>query len=131
MLRRLDAAWFRLEQAVCGGMFLAMAIMAFLSVAKSTFGNRTDEWYVPSIAFAVFLLGARTRAVKEGERRITWPISLVIAAVLTGALYGILKLYIDWDIDTVRIQKLTLVMMIWVALLGASMATYDRSHLAL
>jgi TRAP-type C4-dicarboxylate transport system permease small subunit len=112
-------------------MFLAMAIMAFLSVAKTTFGNRYDEWYIPVGGFAIALLGVRTRAVKDGERRIGWPVALAIAAAIAGALFLALKLYIEWDIDSVRIQKLTLVMMIWVALLGASMATYDRSHLAL
>jgi TRAP-type C4-dicarboxylate transport system permease small subunit len=131
LIRRIDAAWFRVEQAVCGGMFLAMAIMAFLSVAKTTFGNRYDDWYIPVAAFGIALLGVRTRAVKDGERRLSWPIGVAIAAAIAGALFLALKLYIEWDVDSVRIQKLTLVMMIWVALLGASMATYDRSHLAL
>jgi hypothetical protein len=49
-------------------------------------------------------------------------------AASPGAVY----LYTDqFAGKIIPAQKLALVMMLWVALLGASMATYERSHLAL
>ena len=132
LIRRIDDAWFQLERALCAVLFLAMGALVFAAVVKETFGVR-KEWLDAVILFGVCLLGVRTRAVKEGERRFGWPMSLVIAAVLTGAAIGMLFLYLRWTDrgGMIWAQKLTLVLMVWVSLLGASMATYDRSHLAL
>jgi TRAP-type C4-dicarboxylate transport system permease small subunit len=132
LIRKIDDAWFRIERAVCGVLFLAMGLLVFAAVVKETFGVR-KEWIDVVILFAVCLLGVRTRAVKPGERRLGWPLSLGIAAALTLALIGALRLYLGWTESGGMIwaQKLTLVLMVWVSLLGASLATYDRSHLAL
>jgi len=130
-VRRLDAAWYRAERLACAVLFLAMAALVFAAVVKETFGAR-KHWYDVAILFGVCLLGVRTRAVKDGETRPGWPVSLAIAAVVTGAIVGVVVLYLRSTPGTmIWAQKLTLVMMIWVALLGASIATYDRSHLAL
>jgi TRAP-type C4-dicarboxylate transport system permease small subunit len=131
LIRRIDDAWYRVERIVCAILFFAMAALVFAAVVNETFGNRR-EWSDAAILFAVCLLGARTRAVKPGEHRSGWPRSIAIAAAVTGVIIGLLLLYLRWAPGgLIWAQKLTLVMMIWVALLGASMATYDRSHLAL
>jgi len=130
-VRKLDAAWYRAERLACAVLFLAMAALVFAAVVKETFGAR-KHWYDVAILFGVCLLGVRTRAVKDGETRPGWPVSLAIAAVVTGVIVGVVVLYLRSTPGTmIWAQKLTLVMMIWVALLGASIATYDRSHLAL
>lgn len=130
-IRRLDAAWYRAERALCSVLFLAMAALVFAAVVTDTFGNRR-EWTDAVILYGVCLLGVRTRAVKDGETRRGWPASLAIAAAVTAGIVGVLALYLQLAPGgLIWAQKLTLVMMIWVALLGASMATYERSHLAL
>lgn len=133
LIRKIDDVWYRIERAVCATLFLAMGLLVFAAVVTETFGTRR-EWSDIVILFGVCLLGVRTRAVKAGERRPSWPVSLAIAAVLAAAVVGAVLLYVRWATGGggfIWAQKLTLVMMIWVALIGASMATYERSHLAL
>jgi len=130
-IRRLDAAWYQAERWLCGGMFLFMALLVFGSVLTDAFGTRR-EWSDVAVLAAVCLLGARTRAVKPGEPARTWARTLVDAGLAVGVILGLVFGSI-WLLDghSIMIQKLALVMMIWVALLGASMATYERSHLSL
>ena len=131
LIRKIDDAWYRTERAVCGAMFLVMALLVFAAVVQETFGNRR-EWIDLVVLFGVALLAVRTRAVKAGERRIAWPMALAIATALTAAIAGAMRLYVEaFEGGLIWAQKLTLVLMMWVALLGASMATHDRSHLAL
>jgi TRAP-type C4-dicarboxylate transport system permease small subunit len=131
LIRKIDEAWYRLERALCAVLFLAMAALVFAAVVNETFGNRR-QWTDVAILFGVVLLGVRTRAVKLGETRPGWAKSLALAAGVTAALVGVLAVYLQWAPGgLIWAQKLTLVMMIWVALLGASMATYERCHLAL
>lgn len=130
-IRRLDHLWYQGERWLCGLIFLSMALLVFGSVVTEAFGTRR-EWTDVAILFGVCLLGMRTRAVKEGETRPSWPMSLVYAVVATGVVIGLVFLSIELlEGHSIMIQKLALVMMIWVALLGASMATYERSHLSL
>lgn len=131
LIRRIDHYWYLGERLLCGGMFLFMALLVFGSVVQEAYVTRR-EWSDVVILFVICVLGARTRAVKDGERVPGWGrvmIHAVLAtAVVVGLVYGAI-----WLLDgrSVEIQKLALVMMIWVALLGASMATYERSHLSL
>lgn len=130
-IRRIDELWHKGERALCGGIFLVMALMVFASVVTETFGNRR-EWSDVAILAVVCLMAVRTRAVKEGERPWSWPMSLAIAAGATVAIALAVYLYTERFVGGfIWAQKLALVMMIWVALLGSSMATYERSHLAL
>ncbi len=131
LIRRIDHLWFFAERVLCASMFLVMGLMVFASVVTEIFGRR-HEWSDLGILYGVCLLGVRTRAVKPGERKPSWPLSLVIAAGIAAAVAGLVYLYArEYPGGFIWAQKLALVMMIWVALLGASMATYDRSHLAL
>jgi TRAP-type C4-dicarboxylate transport system permease small subunit len=131
LIRRIDHLWFFAERVLCAAMFLVMGLMVFASVVTEIFGRR-HQWSDVAILFGVCLLGVRTRAVKPGERKLSWPVSLGIAAALAAALAGLVYFYArEYPGGFIWAQKLALVMMIWVALLGASMATYDRSHLAL
>lgn len=131
LIRRIDGYWYRAERVLCGSMFLFMAVLVFGSVVTESFGARR-EWSDVAILFGVCLLGARTRRVKDGETAPSWPRVLIHAVLATVVIVG-LVLGAIWLLrgHSIMIQKLALVMMIWVALLGASMATYERSHLAL
>ncbi len=131
VIRRLDAVWHQGERLVCGVMFVVMALMVFAAVVAETFGNRRELIDV-AILYLVCLVGVRTREVKEGERRLDWPMSLGVALGVTAVIAGVVWAYTEYYTGGfIWAQKLALVMMVWVALLGASMATYDRSHLAL
>jgi TRAP-type C4-dicarboxylate transport system permease small subunit len=130
-LRRIDQLWHHGERMLCGGIFLVMALMVFASVVTETFGNRR-EWQDVALLGALCLLAVRTRAVKAGETRWSWPVSVAVAAAATAAIAGAVYVYTErYPGGFIWAQKLALVMMIWVALLGASMATYERSHLSL
>jgi TRAP-type C4-dicarboxylate transport system permease small subunit len=130
-IRRIDELWHRGERLRCGGIFLVMALMVFAAVVTETFGNRREGSDVV-LLFAISLLAVRTRAVKPGETRLAWPMSVAIALVVTAAVAGLVYVYTErYPGGFIWAQKLALVMMIWVALLGASMATFERSHLSL
>ena len=130
-IRRLDQLWYLGERWLCGLVFLFMALLVFGSVLSEAFGTRR-EWTDVVILFFVCFLGARTRAVKDGEKAWSYAMSLAVALVATGVVIGGVFLAIELlEGHSIMIQKLALVMMIWVALLGASMATYERSHLSL
>lgn len=130
-IRRIDHLWHQGERMLCGGIFLVMALMVFAAVVTETFGNRR-EWTDVIVLAVVCLMAVRTRAVKDGETRWSWGKSLAIAAVATVAIAVTVYFYTErFAGGFIWAQKLALVMMIWVALLGASMATYERSHLSL
>jgi TRAP-type C4-dicarboxylate transport system permease small subunit len=130
-IRALDAAWFRVEQAVCGVMFLGMALMVFLAVLTDIFGTRR-EWIDLVVLFGVCYIGVRTRAVKQGETRPDHLRSLAWAAGIAAAVAVLVYFYTErYPGGFVWAQKLALVVMLWVALLGASMATHERTHLSL
>jgi TRAP-type C4-dicarboxylate transport system permease small subunit len=130
-LRRMDELWHRGERLVCGGIFLVMALMVFASVVTEIFGTRR-EWRDVALLYVVCLGAVRTRAVKPGETRWSFPVAALIAAGATVVIAAAVYLYTErYPGGFIWAQKLALVMMIWVALLGASMATYERSHLSL
>jgi TRAP-type C4-dicarboxylate transport system permease small subunit len=131
VIRRVDELWHRGERLVCGVMFVFMALMVFASVIAETFGNRR-EWIDVVVLYGVCLLGVRTREVKDGERKLDWPMAAGVALGVTAVIAGAVWVYVErYPGGFIWAQKLALVMMVWVALLGASMATYERSHLAL
>jgi TRAP-type C4-dicarboxylate transport system permease small subunit len=130
-IRRLDERWHQAERALCGGLFLLMALMVVASVITETFGSRRS-WTDVAILAVVCVAAVRTRAVKPGETKWSWSTSLAVAGGATAVIAGAVYLYTErYPGGFIWAQKLALVMMIWVALLGASMATYERSHLSL
>ncbi|MEZ4403956.1 MAG: TRAP transporter small permease subunit [Kofleriaceae bacterium] len=129
--RRIDAAWHQGERLLCGGIFLVMSLMVFAAVVTETFGTRREPLDLV-VLFGLALMAVRTRAVKPGEARRGWPASLAVAVIATAGLAAVVYAYTEWRPGGfIWAQKLALVMMIWVAMLGASMATYERAHLAL
>jgi TRAP-type C4-dicarboxylate transport system permease small subunit len=131
LIRKIDAYWAMGERGLCAVLFLAMAVLVFAAVITETFGTRRS-WGDVVVLFGVCLLAVRTRAVKDGETRKSWPVSLGIAAGIAAAIAAGVWFYVErlpgglpWA------QKLSLVMMFWVALLGASLAAHERAHLAL
>lgn len=130
-IRRIDVIWYRVERGVCGVMFLAMSLMVFAAVVADRFANRREPIDVV-VLFGFCWLATRTRVLKEGEQRLSHLMSLVWATGLTAVIAGVVYLYVErYPGGFVWAQKLALVAMLWVALLGASIATYERAHLAL
>jgi len=130
-IRKVDYYWFQAERGVSAAMFLLMGLVMFVTVVAEVFSTRR-EWTDVVALYLVALLAVRTRAVKGDERKLTWPMAIGIAAGLTGAIVGAVLLYVDrYPGGFIWAQKLALVLMMWIAMIGASMATYDRSHLAL
>jgi len=130
-LRLLDAKWYRAERLLCGLMFLAMALMVMAAVVTDIFGARRSPFDVV-ILFGVVWLAIRTRTVREDETAMPPVKMLGVAAGVTIAIAGAVCLYTEqFPSGFVWAQKLALVAMLWVSLLGASLATYERAHLAL
>jgi TRAP-type C4-dicarboxylate transport system permease small subunit len=130
-IRRIDDLWCRAERLVAAALFLLMGLLVFAQVITKVFGRRR-EWVDVVALYAVVLLGTRTRTVKDGERRLGWPMSIGVAAAVTAGVALAAWLYVrQVPTGLLWAPKLSMVLLIWVAMLGASIATYDRSHLAL
>lgn len=130
-LRKLDEKWYWAERALCSVMFLAMALLAFSQLLAEAFVNR-HKWSDVLVLAVVVLLGVRTRAVIGSEAKMSWPVSIAwavgIAGVVSAGVYYFATTFAGKLIWT---DSLALILMLWVALFGSSMATYERSHLAL
>lgn len=131
LMRKIDAAWYRGERWLCGFMFLAMALIVFAAVVRDVFGTRHD-WVDAIVFFLLCWGGAQTRVVKPGEKKRSVLVNALAALVITAAVGGLVELYTQllpggfpWA------PKMALCLMLWVAFLGASMATYEKAHIAL
>lgn len=130
-IRRIDDLWCRAERVAAGVMFLAMGLMVFASVIPEVFGRRR-EWIDVVALFVLSLLAVYTRRLDEGQKRPPLYLGVAIAAVLTAAGAGLVILYVnEFPGGFIWAQKVAMVLMIWVAMFGASVATWDRSHLSL
>jgi TRAP-type C4-dicarboxylate transport system permease small subunit len=108
-----------------------MSILVFAAVVSAVFASGHSLWH-PLILFGAAYLGCRTRAVREGETRLSQPVSLGVAAAI--AVVGSAAVYYyteSFPGGLPQATALALCMMLWVALLGASITTFERSHLAL
>lgn len=131
LLRRIDAAWYRLERAVCGGMFLLMTLIVFAAVVRDVFGTRHS--FVDAFVFFVIMLGGLlTRVRRDDEPERSWKFKALVALGFTVVIGGLIELYVTllpggfmWA------SKAALCLMLWVGFLGASIATYEKAHLAL
>jgi len=130
-IRQIDEALARVERLVCAAMFLGMGLMVFASVLPEVFGRRR-EWIDVVALFVAALVGVYTRTVKEGERRPNILVGIGLAAAITLAGSALVWLYVrEFPGGFIWAQKVAMVLMIWIAMIGASIATYDRSHLSL
>lgn len=130
-IRRFDELWYRGEKALCGALFLLMALVVFAAVVRDVFGTR-HQWIDAVVLFVLVWIGLQTRVHKQGERARGAGKNALIALVITAAVVGLVELYVRllpgglvWG------PKLALCLMLWVAFLGASMTTYEKAHLAL
>ena len=151
-LRRIDAAWYNVEQWICGVMFLLMALVVFVSVVRDVFqtrwfpidGNSTSGDALVGhaaigtmavdtlIFFGLVLLGVLTRVRRDDEKRRPLVVNVGIAAVITVVVIGAVALYVNLLPEGFQwAAKAALCMMLWVGFLGASMATHEKAHLAL
>lgn len=153
---QLDRAIYRGEQWLCGGIFVGMiAVMAanvlhrvfsrpqgrlsaaVLSLAHSC-GAQLDPATVHgpvstalniTLGFAMAVLAMRT---SQATRRWSWPKALLAAVGLTAAgAAGIALLLVALPNGVVWGPALALAGMLWTGFLGASLATYEKKHLAL
>ena len=130
-LRRLDAAWYTAEKVLCGGMFLLMTLIVFMAVVRDVFGARHS--YVDVLVTWVIMLGAMfTRHHKPDEKPRGPLYKVIVATVLTAVLGGLVELYVTLLPEGLLwANKAALCLMVWVGFLGASIATYEKAHLAL
>jgi TRAP-type C4-dicarboxylate transport system permease small subunit len=131
LLRRIDEVWYQTERALCGALFMLMSLIVFAAVVRDVFGTR-HSW-LDVLVFFVIMLGAMfTRVSREGEKRLSAPLKVVIAVLLTVATGGLVELYVTLLPEGfLWASKAALCLMLWVGFLGASVATYEKQHLAL
>lgn len=151
MLDRADRLWLAVEKAAVVAGFLVMSAVVFADVLHRQFAD--EAWQTPSrliavglCAWALCVAGVRT-ATREKNRRklgltdsdpegtadapaLPWGKSILagfgIAAAFAALTYGFVWLRPS---GLIWAQKLALVLTIWVAMLGASIATREGRHL--
>lgn len=131
LVRQIDTAWYRIERAVCGVMFIAMSFIVFAAVVRDVFGTR-HSLFDALMLFGIVLGAMFTRVRHEGEKVRSWQFKVAVAAAASLAAAGLVELYVTllpggflWA------SKAALCLMLWVGFLGASVATYEKAHLAL
>jgi len=130
-IRAFDRLWCQVERWVCGAMFLVMSLLVFAAVVSAVFAGG-GNWYQGLVLFGAAYLACRTRAVKEGEQRLGQGKCLGIAAAVTVVAGATVHYYTQsFPGGLPQAPALGMCLMLWVALLGASITTFERSHLAL
>lgn len=141
---RLSDRVYAIERRFVSWAGLLMGLVVFLDVihrvasrerglAVRLFGDESAAWADPlgsAVAAAIFTAGVyaaiRVRGGAAGPR------SLGIAVAVTAGLYAAVRLFLVLlPNGLVWSQTLGLVFMLWLGLIGASMATRDHRHLAL
>lgn len=125
MLSRLDRAVYRVERALVALMLTAMGLVVFLDVVYRV-STRTESLlanpWVMGTAFA--LLGALAVHTRGRPAWLGLPVGLAFVAgqkaFVTMLPYGLV-----WS------QTLALSLTLWLGLMGASLAAYERRHLAM
>ncbi len=158
--RTIDRGVYQFERWFAGLLFLAMSFVMFASVLLRVFGRAESKlvaalcWFArlsqltnvrPSdvsatttlilqlvTTFLVCYLGFRTMKPIERWGRFSRPVSAGGAAALTGLLaLFVFVLRKGFPNGIVWAPAFCLSAMLWVGFLGASVATYERRHLAL
>ncbi len=152
-LRRIDALLYRTERVLAGALFLCMALVMFASVTHRVFsreegrlagmlaalaGADVDQATLDgpatlalnllltfAFSYAALRTMQRSKALSTGQ-------ALGLALVATVVLAGIVKLLlVTLPNGLVWGSVVALTCMLWVGFLGASIATYEKRHLAL
>lgn len=142
LLTRLDDGLYRIERAIVGWMLALMGIVVFLSVShRAGLGLLTpqsapgfflavaeaDDWpMVGPVLFGVVMSLLAAAALSTRGERIT-PAPL-IGGGLTLLLVGFVQFFPNGLIEA---QPLALALLLWLGLMGATLAAHDRRHLAL
>lgn len=144
---RLDDAVFKVEAGLALLLLAAMTLVVFVDVVHRVAANqgpleRTVAAFLPpdavgptSLALSLVLaLAAFFTAAKTTSRAVPLPDATCagIAVAATASGYGLVKLLL-WLVPNglVWSQKFGLTGMLWVGMLGASMAAFARAHLTL
>lgn len=131
--------WYRAEQRFVALAMAVMGVIVFLDVVHRV-ASRPMSWLAKGIVFAVlwgFSYGAlRLRGASKSAASLAPPASvgasLGAAFALTAGLYAFLWAFLTFlPNGLVWSQTLGLVLMLWVGIVGASLATHERRHLAL
>ncbi len=157
LVDRVDLALYRAERALCITVLAAMVSLVGLEVIQRIFtrpggnpskmeelmlrilrhpsGSWARDWAAPLMllvfGFGVVYAALRQRTLKAGESQPSRGVALLIAGATTGVLGGLLYLLAAKVPSFSWPHGLALALMVWVGFLGASLATYDRRHLAL
>jgi TRAP-type C4-dicarboxylate transport system permease small subunit len=155
-LRKADAAIYRGERLLAGALFLFMAFIMFASVTHRVFSREEGRLAVlvgdvlagfgvvldkatlhgPVSAALSFTIGllfsyAALRTMKR-EPPLSAGKALGYAVVVTAIGAGVIQLLM-WALPNGLVwgPVMALASMLWVSFLGASIATYEKRHLAL
>jgi TRAP-type C4-dicarboxylate transport system permease small subunit len=159
--RAIDRAVYHFERWLAGSLFLAMSLVMFASVLLRTFlrpesklvellcwlarltrltdiqasevgGNKPLIIQIV-VTFLLCYAGVRTMKPLARWGTLSRPVAAGVAAALTGGLalfvYALLRLFPNGIADWA--PPFALSAMLWAGFLGASIATYERRHLAL
>lgn len=151
MLDKIDDAVFSVEKWIIASFFTVMSVVVFADVMHRVFSNPRGRMAAlwgfvgvdPQSSLAQDILGPGTLAVLavfviyaafrerwgfDSSRLKALGYALVVTVVLAVAIRGFIAFFpygLIWS------QTLALCMMLWIGMLGASMAAKQRRHLAL
>ncbi len=152
-LALIDWGIYQAERAAGGFLFLTMSLVMFANVLERVFSRDEsrlvtlvfgklptpeNEWWHHSfslylnlgLTFLVSLLGVRT--MKRSGPPQPFVMSLGLAAAITALLAGFVWVVLDqFPNGLVWAPRVSGVCMLCVGLVGASIATYEKRHLAL
>ncbi len=156
LLRSLDRAVYRGERVAAASLFLLMSLVMFASVLHRVFsrpegklsgallglleklGVQADPATIHGPVslglnlFLAWMLCALALRTAERAQRFSVPQALLYGAGVAAALAGLVKLLLVVAPNgLVWAPVISLTCMLWVGFLGASMATYEKRHLAL
>ncbi len=126
-LERLDGGIVRAERAVVAVLLAVMGLVVFLDVVHRV-STRTGSLlahpaFVAVAAMVVAVLAFRTRAASNAVGK-----GVAVGLAVAGAQFAFVRLVPN---GLVWSQSLALGLTLWLGTLGASLAAYERRHLAL
>ena len=155
-LSRLDAAVYRIERVAAASAFLLMGGVMFIAVVQRVYANQESRIGVGVLKLAhalgaspdpatvhgpvslvinlllTFLLSYAALRTAKRKRPPSRPKDLALALLATLALAGLVKLVLTvWATGFEWAPSVALACMLFVGFLGASLATYEKRHLAL